>query len=399
MKLLSLFAFFAATQTVWSDPLDFWTLGNMPPNVSLQSIASGGGRFVGVGDGIVSSSDGLNWVRHESPVATADSIRHLRAIAYGNGRFVAVRDLATILSSSDGVNWELHPSSLPNCTFPSCYPFLDGIAFGNGLFVAVGGQRILTSADGVHWTQVIETTNLLHNVAYGNGRFVAAASRGKVSFLMSTNGVNWVERSLGIDGWILSVAYGVGQFVGVGSSDTAWWGPDAPRSIIVTSSDGLNWTEQQGTILVGAQGEGAMTLGPITYGNGLFAALVGRGRILTSSDGMRWVLRVLFKERRVPWSDLGVDASAIASGNGYFVTVGRQGTGLRSRKVLSLSMSTYSVAAERFLSVEARVPLGFEPTIQTSTDLVSWRTLANSLDIPMRENRAFYRLVTDTNRP
>jgi len=57
---------------------------------------------------------------------------------------------------------------------------LNGVAYGkdlngNGLFVAVGGGgTILTSPDGITWTlQTSGTSNTLYGIAYGNGRFVA----------------------------------------------------------------------------------------------------------------------------------------------------------------------------------------------------------------------------------
>jgi hypothetical protein len=55
---------------------------------------------------------------------------------------------------------------------------LGGVAYGNGLFVAVGGfldsSAILTSPDGVSWTaRASGTGNQLLGVTYGNGTFVA----------------------------------------------------------------------------------------------------------------------------------------------------------------------------------------------------------------------------------
>jgi hypothetical protein len=59
---------------------------------------------------------------------------------------------------------------------------LGGVAYGNGLFVAVGWNgAILTSPDGVTWTQRTSGTgNGLNGVAYGNGRFVAVGRGGTI---------------------------------------------------------------------------------------------------------------------------------------------------------------------------------------------------------------------------
>ena len=71
-------------------------------------------------------------------------------IAYGNGQFVAVgnsdgtiglRDgVGTIQTSTDGLNWVLRQSGTPQHTD------LRGVAYGNGRFIAVGsGGTILQS--------------------------------------------------------------------------------------------------------------------------------------------------------------------------------------------------------------------------------------------------------------
>jgi hypothetical protein len=61
------------------------------------------------------------------------------------------------------------------------------VAYGNGLFVAVGADSrssasvILTSPDGVSWNQRTSgTDNNLHGVAYGNGLFVAVGDGGTI---------------------------------------------------------------------------------------------------------------------------------------------------------------------------------------------------------------------------
>jgi hypothetical protein len=59
---------------------------------------------------------------------------------------------------------------------------LNGVTYGNGLFVAVGRNGIiLTSPDGVSWTrQTPPTSNWLYGVTYGNGTFVAVGQSGAI---------------------------------------------------------------------------------------------------------------------------------------------------------------------------------------------------------------------------
>jgi hypothetical protein len=102
---------------------------------------------------------------------------YLTAVAYGNGLFVALGG-GVILTSPDGVSWRAQ--ALPNNS-------LNGATYGNGTFVVVGGYSglwssagavgdngtILTSRDGVSWTRRNSATfNPLNGVAYGNGLFV-----------------------------------------------------------------------------------------------------------------------------------------------------------------------------------------------------------------------------------
>ena len=57
----------------------------------------------------------------------------------------------------------------------------DGVAYGNGRFVAVGIGDIFTSPDGVNWTaRTSVTSNYLNGVTYGNGRFVAVGNFGTI---------------------------------------------------------------------------------------------------------------------------------------------------------------------------------------------------------------------------
>jgi len=76
----------------------------------------------------------------------------------------------TILTSTNGVNWVLRPSGATNG--------LRAIAYGNGQFVAVGdtgtapadSPTILTSADGVEWVERqsgVSGWSSLSGVAYG----------------------------------------------------------------------------------------------------------------------------------------------------------------------------------------------------------------------------------------
>ena len=100
----------------------------------------------------------------------------------------------SILTSPDGTNWT---TQLATSGY-SYYAFeLHGLAFGGGLFVAVGRPgTILTSTDGMTWVTNVWGGAYWKGVAYGNGTFVVIGET--TSALTSTDGTNWVVRDLPI---------------------------------------------------------------------------------------------------------------------------------------------------------------------------------------------------------
>src|SRR5262245_37292578 len=116
---------------------------------------------------------------------------------------------------------------------------LNSVIYGNGLFVAVGGE-ILTSPDGTVWSrQDPGTSNRLSRVAYGKGRFVAVGS--PATAVMSTNGVVWTPSTNPSSSY--AIAYGNNVFVAIGccgvstSTDGLSWSPSQPSGIRTSPSD------------------------------------------------------------------------------------------------------------------------------------------------------------------
>jgi len=154
----------------------------------IYSIAYGGAtgqeKFVAVGAGpnvqgarIAYSSDGATWTRAAEDITFRS---WLTSIGYGNGKFFVCgsQDIAT---SPDGVTW----------TNESGISF-NAIAYGNGKYVAVSNySSISTSPDGVTWTEVENKDNkfdtnvntTISAVAYGGGKFVAGGEKGQMAYL------------------------------------------------------------------------------------------------------------------------------------------------------------------------------------------------------------------------
>ena len=209
---------------------------------SIRAIAYGNNRFVAVGDEgkMAYSDDGENWT------AAADSIiwkwkydssttvytAAIFAIAYDNGRFVAGGGRGKMAYSDDnGVTWKaVADSKFPSMIVSSQTVADDlnirAIAYGDGRFVAGGGAgKMAYSTDGANWTAVADSTfyaggataNYIYGIAYGNNRFVAGGFSGQMAY--STDGETWTAVADSIFGTdnIYGIAYEGGRFVAGGS--------------------------------------------------------------------------------------------------------------------------------------------------------------------------------------
>lgn len=146
-----------------------WAKVDQSPSVNDAIFEEG--KFVAVGRGIFTSTNGLNWVQRETT-------QMFNSIAYGDGRFVAVGvqvNGGLIATSDDAINWFIQ--DVPN-------PVWD-VVFADGRFVTVGGAfmgtgEVLSSTDGVYFEAPPPEDNGLQSVpnavTYGNGVFVTVGN-------------------------------------------------------------------------------------------------------------------------------------------------------------------------------------------------------------------------------
>jgi len=257
----------------------------------LEHIAYLDGKFlVPPGDPLMTSTDGVNWVQSQSFTGIGPL-----SVASSNGQSVGVSGVGEIWTSSDGLSWERREPHGPRND-------LQGIAYGNGLFVTVGlatnassPPALLTSPDAVSWTQQQPgTRSNLQAVAYGNGRFVAVGDGG--ASVASPDGTNWVQEQTGTANNLQAISYASGRFVAVGE-----------RGTIIDSADGINWLQRSsGT---------RSALSAIAYGNGQSIAVGDAGAIVASVDGTNWSQR--------PFPTPATALCGIAFGNGRFIISGQ----------------------------------------------------------------------------
>ncbi|MCP4130147.1 MAG: DUF5011 domain-containing protein [bacterium] len=214
------------------------------------------------------------------------------------------------------------------------------------IFVAVGaGGRIMTSPDGITWTDDrFNTTNIHFNgIAYGNDMFLAVDLAGVI--VTSSHGFRW-EQKIDLPFWLFGISYGTDSFgdesfIAVGddagifrkmtgrggwsfltwdvTKDKTLWAIDydedkgifiavGEAGYIMISSDSSTWEDKSQPVdfLFG-----------ITHGGGKSVAVGPEGLILTSADGgNNWDNRSITD---------GEDLHAVSYGEGKFIAVGKKG--------------------------------------------------------------------------
>ena len=248
------------------------------------------------------------------------------AVAYGNGRYVAVsgyyvqggfKDAGYVTTSTDGITW-----TTPKKLASSDNVFND-IKFLNGKFVAPGSYgRVMTSTDGINWT--ISTTAGFGTqfdggyICYGDGKYVIISDSGWY-VAESTDLITWSNSKTGASGWAHGIIYHMGIFVALGEYDRLSYSPDpinrptwkgldvgendihwtsvttdGKKLVMVgysytntsqmgwtsTSIDGITWTTPK--VL------GTTFLHAVTYSNGYYIAVGNQGYITSSIDGIYW---------------------------------------------------------------------------------------------------------------
>ncbi len=340
-----------------------WSAAAVPVGSALHGVTFGNNRFVAVGESgtVISSGDGIVWQREN-----LDSWVHLNDVAWGEGVFVAVGVSGAILTSADGANWTLQTIGGDD---------LRAIAYGDGRFVAVGGYPgagsslnnppprplLLVSEDGVSWSsRRSASARHLTGVVHGDGRWLTVSQSGVVNVSYDTE--SWLPTDVGIGlAGAYQLAFGAGRYVLVGGSSNTSLGR------VWSSADGFVWSAHALTSFANPSED-------ITFGDSGFAAVGGQWRntaqnVLRSTDGLVWdVLPFDWRDMRgwatfaggyffiktsrhqypfssaweTPGSDAWISASgqewqrvtlsssadlnALAWGNGNYVTVGAGGT-------------------------------------------------------------------------
>jgi hypothetical protein len=197
---------------------------------------------------------------------------------------------------------------------------VNNITYGNGKFIAstYSGTTAAYSTDGITWT---EATNLISEFTgvtirpwFVNGEFFAGSSTAANSLMVkSSDGINWtVITQTAMTNSIYAFAYGDGKYVAVGRAGTAAFSPD-----------GTNWTAVSNTVTIFTT---SAAINSVVYGGTKFVAVGQLGKSAYSIDGETWTdtsATTTGTEAIFGNSGNGSGIKMVAYGNGKFVAVGQ----------------------------------------------------------------------------
>ena len=222
-------------------------------------------------NGVFRSTDGLAWTH---PLSSASGL--LYDIAYGNGVYVAVGAQltgpyrCTLYTSPDGVVWAEHDDATN--IFDSY-----SVAFGAGKFCRFDSYgEPITSLDGVTWVthSSVQGSNSCRKVQYLNGKFFACFALNIWSASDPTG--TWARGAFASSYNCLDIAYGNGIYIAVGYHLVG----AAHLAFAAISSDGTTFTPADVT--------GETELRGIIFSNGSFAACGKSGKVYFSGNGSGW---------------------------------------------------------------------------------------------------------------
>lgn len=217
----------------------------------------------------------------------------LQSVAYGNGVFVAVGYSGVIIHSSNGVHW----------TSDNIYQFpynLTTVKYINGKFIALGERGIIAfSYDGISWSNNNYHDDLSTiDVAYGNGMYLVMAEYGYI--FTSTDEINW-ELNQPLSYSFNSVCYADGKFVAIGGANMR----------AAYSKDGKTWTAHQWDEDIALEG--------IVYAYGVFIACGSKQKLIFSENGENWSENWFLLDNKLSGNRIYTDMLYIEN-NGLFIT-------------------------------------------------------------------------------
>lgn len=341
----------------------------------------------------MTSTNGVRWETHlRFENGSAFGI-WMKSIAYGNGVFVASEPYQGTWASTNGVDWEFSP-----------FPMVNAVAFCDGVF----HTGIAISTNGVDWIDTSAPIGSVNAIACGNGATVMVGDRGNL--LVTTNRLDWLAPVTGIAHNLMCVAFDGQQFVVSG-----WLG------VLFTSTNGLDWVDRSvsdNNYFLAAASYGGRTalagfayatlrgadfeqtypndqtgVNAMTVAGGEFWAVGDGGLILRSTDGLYWTdvtERLPIAPARSLY-DVAFDGKKFLAIGDRYVYGSTDGTKWDSVPAPSeLAFSGIAWGNGRFVIVGADIAHPLGQPISSSVDGTNWVSHSISNDDDASFGRVFF---------
>lgn len=237
----------------------------------------------------------INLVKQANFVAAGNS---MNGAAYGNGVYVAVGYYNCIVRSTNGSDWTVVQAPNNNSSIS-----FNGVAFGNGIFIAADSTGgIITSVDGQTWSARTSISANYLGISFLNGKFVATGGHG--TFLTSTDGTSWTTISTGTTSDLAEhIAY------------------NGTNYIMHSSSQLFSATSLSGTWSAIANPSPGDNINFVGWFNNKFWLFTSGARIYTSPTGSSWT-----QYTSAPIASAGTQVFGGIYTNSAYVFYGSDGT-------------------------------------------------------------------------
>lgn len=242
-----------------ADGVNWTPMSMVPTTYGAYDLAYGAGAYVYPLYGsrnVAVSSDGITWTKQTNviPDIGLSGGPAISTIAYGNGRFVALDQVAAVsyISTTNGASWTIG-ANVGGANTPGnlAAGFNMGVQFAAGTFLALNQStydsttyKFYYSADGVTWgNSAVTVSGQNWKYGYGAGKWVALPSSGadiKTGMISTDNGRSWANVNLpNLGQKFASVTHDGQRFIGI---SLYWAGDTTGYANGIVSSDGITWS-------------------------------------------------------------------------------------------------------------------------------------------------------------
>jgi hypothetical protein len=250
--------------------------------ITTSGIAyNGTNKFVAIASTVLSAStysspDGVTWTIGSTTFATTPTT----IATNGSGTWVAGTDAAYVYSSTDGSTWTQRAITGTTAT---------NVVYTNGYFFVAGNSTASYSADGVTWTNMLDTpwgSTISGSIVLNQKVFIVGSDNSVFvgdTPASSFSQISW-KGNVPNSG-VYAAAYGNGIYVLVGIAS-------------YTNGNGLIFYSTDASTFYAAKitqtgNNNTPAIQAITYANGKFIAFGNDNVLYSSADGKSWAVTLL----------------------------------------------------------------------------------------------------------